>query len=341
MIRFPAEWEKQTAVLIAWPHSSGDFGNNLVAVEQTYTIIADTISQYQLLYIVCRDDAQQRHIVGLLDDTQNIEFLLAPVNDIWVRDTVFLSVENANGTISHLNFRFNGWGGKYPHQNDNDLNHKLLNTKVFKGKPQSDIDFILEGGSVESDGLGSILTTKQCLLNPNRNASLSQTEIEQQLAVHLGAKRVLWLDQENLSGDDTDAHIDTLARFCSANSIAYTSCDNPDDIHYAGLKFMENQLQDFRTREGNCYHLTALPLPEPIFDEEGRQLPANYANFLIINHAVLVPAYGDPMDAVAKQRLSACFPDHHIIQIPCRPLVQQYGSLHCMTMQFPEGGKAI
>ncbi len=336
MTRFPAEWEKQSAVLIAWPHKTGDFSNRLQAVEQSYNVIADTISQYQKLLIVCRDDEHQKHIQNLLDNSNNVEFIQAVVNDIWVRDTVFLTVEKEAG-LTHLNFKFNGWGEKYPHQNDNALNHKLLNCKPFKGARHSDIDFILEGGSVESDGVNTIMTTKQCLLNPNRNLGLTQQEIEQQLDEHLGAKRVLWLDQENLTGDDTDAHIDTLARFCSATTIAYTSCDNEDDPHYRGLKYMEQQLQDFRTQDGDAYHLVSLPLPKPIYDEDGQQLPANYSNFLIINHAVMVPVYGDEMDDVALKRIGECFPEHYIIPTPCRPLVHQYGSLHCMTMQFPEG----
>ncbi|MFZ9609944.1 MAG: agmatine deiminase family protein [Methylococcales bacterium] len=340
MNRFPAEWEKQSAVLIAWPHKTGDFSNNLESVEQSYSVIADTITQYQRLIIVCRDDIHQQHIKGLITRHDDIDFIHATVNDIWVRDTVFLSVEK-DGGITHLNFLFNGWGEKYQHQNDNDLNHKLLNAKPFKGKAHKDIDFILEGGSVESDGIETILTTKQCLLNPNRNKGLTQQEIEQQLLVNLGAKRVLWLDQENLSGDDTDAHIDTLARFCSANTIAYTSCKDPDDLHYTSLKYMERQLQEFRNPVGEPYHLVALPLPKPIFDEEDQQLPANYANFLIINHAVLVPTYSDPMDDIALKRLGECFPQHEIIAIPCRPLVHQYGSLHCMTMQFPAGPENI
>lgn len=340
MNRFPAEWEKQSAVLIAWPHTTGDFSNNLESVEQSYSIIADTITQYQRLIIVCRDDSHQQHIQALITNYDDIDFIHATVNDIWVRDTVFLSVEK-EGSITHLNFLFNGWGEKYQHQNDNDLNHKLLNAKPFKGKAHKDIDFILEGGSVESDGIETILTTKQCLLNPNRNKGLTQQQIEQQLLENLGAKRILWLDQENLSGDDTDAHIDTLARFCSANTIAYTSCKDTDDLHYTNLKYMERQLQDFRNPEGDPYHLVALPLPKPIFDGDGQQLPANYANFLIINHAVLVPTYGDAMDDIALKRLGECFPQHEIIAIPCKPLVHQYGSLHCMTMQFPAGPENI
>ncbi len=339
MIRFPAEWEKQSAVLIAWPHSTGDFSDRLHAVEKTYRYIADTISHFQRLIIVCRDYSHQQHIQGLINNIRNIDFIQANVNDIWVRDTVFLTVEN-EGKLQLLNFRFNGWGEKYPHQNDDALNHTLLNYKPFKGAAYSDIDFILEGGSVESDGIDTIMTTRQCLLNSNRNEGLTQQDIEEELFKRFGANRVLWLDQENLSGDDTDAHIDTLARFCSAKTIAYTSCDDTSDKHYASLKNMELQLQAFRTHENTAYELIPLPMPEPIYDEDGQRLPANYANFLIINNAVLVPVYDDARDEMAIQKLTACFPGHKIIAIPCRPLVHQYGSLHCMTMQFPEGALA-
>ncbi len=342
MIRFPAEWEKQSAVLIAWPHETGDFSNRLDSVEQSYCFIANTISRYERLIIVCKDDSHQQHIQGLSGINDSIDFIQADVNDIWVRDTVFLTVEN-DGQLQLLNFRFNGWGEKYPHQNDDALNHKLLKAKPFKDAIYRNIDFILEGGSVESDGIDTILTTRQCLLNPNRNRGMSQQDIERQLQQHFGVNRVLWLDQDNLSGDDTDAHIDTLARFCSANTIAYTSCNNPNDPHYAGLKNMLQQLKAFipsgvhESGSDEAYKLVPLPMPEPIYDEEGQRLPANYANFLIINNAVLVPVYDDPMDDIALQRLADCFPEHEIIATPCRPLVHQYGSLHCMTMQFPEG----
>ncbi|MDD5411447.1 MAG: agmatine deiminase family protein [Methylobacter sp.] len=334
MIRFPAEWEKQSAVLIAWPHKLGDF-RNLQAVEQSYCFIADTISQHQRLIIVCHDDSHQQHIRDLIGNNDNIDIIQATFNDIWVRDTAFLSVEN-DGQPQLLNFIFNGWGEKYPHHDDNALNHKLLPLPPFKGTTQLDIDFILEGGSVESDVIDTILTTKQCLFNTNRNKGLSQQEIEQQLLQHLGAKRVLWIDQENLSGDDTDAHIDTLARFCSADIIAYTSCEDTKDPHYGSLKNMEAQLQALRTQAGASYQLIPLPMPQPVYDEDGLRLPANYANFLIINGAVMVPVYDDPMDVVALERLAGCFPDRKIIATPCQPLVHQYGSLHCMTMQFPE-----
>jgi agmatine/peptidylarginine deiminase len=336
MTRFPAEWEKQDAVLIAWPHETGDFQNRLTAVETSYRFIAETISRFQRLIIVCRDDVHQQHIAEQLATAENITFIQARVNDIWVRDTVFLTVES-EGEKLLLNFRFNGWGDKYPHQYDNALNQRLLAAPLFEHANFKTIDFILEGGSVESDGTGSILTTRQCLLNPNRNRWSTQHDIEKQLEKHFGAKRVLWLDQENLSGDDTDAHIDTLARFCSEDTIAYTSCINPNDKHYDSLKNMAAQLHELRTQSGKHYQLIPLPMPAPIYDEEGLRLPANYANFLVINAAVMVPSYDDPMDDIAQQRLAGVFPDREIIATPCKPLVHQYGSLHCMTMQFPAG----
>ncbi|MFA5983011.1 MAG: agmatine deiminase family protein [Methylococcaceae bacterium] len=339
MIRFPAEWEKQAAVLIAWPHHTGDFGQGLDAVEQSYSVIAHSIRRYQRLIIVCRDDAHQNHIQNLLVSTDNIKFIQAMTNDIWVRDTAFLSIEE-DGFSRLLNFKFNGWGSKYPHDADDALNSNLLKAYPFNRARYYDIDFILEGGSIESDGIGTILTTRQCLLNSNRNSALSQQDIEQRLTQYFGVSRILWLDQENLSGDDTDAHIDTLARFCLADTIAYTSCDNRKDPHYRSLKMMEEQLLAFKTPSGDNYHLTALPLPEALFDENGQRLPANYANFLLINGACLVPVYEDPNDDVALERLSLCFPSHDIVPIPCRPLVHQYGSLHCMTMQFPEAALA-
>ena len=335
MTIFPAEWGKQAAVLIAWPHETGDFSDNLESVEETYSVIADTITEYQRLLIVCRDDAHQRHIKTLVERHEDIDFIHAPVNDIWVRDTTFLTVEK-EGALKYLNFQFNGWGEKYDFSDDNVLNNKLANAKFFKGKPHHDIDFILEGGSIESDGEGTILTTDHCLLNPNRNSALNKEQIEAQLKTHLGAKRILWLKQENLAGDDTDAHIDTLARFCTSTTIAYTSCDNFDDPHYESLNRMKMQLETFRTLANEPYNLVPLPLPTPIFDENDEPLPANYSNFLIINHAVLVPVYNDKNDKIALERLANVFPQHKIIPIPCLPLVQQYGSLHCMTMQFPE-----
>lgn len=337
MIRFPAEWEPQSAVVIAWPHQTGDF-SNLPAVEDSYHFIAKTISRFQPLIIVCKDGEHQAHIQAQLDSVERIHFIQAAYNDIWVRDTVFLSLEwqHPKAKLQLLNFRFNGWGNKYPHEADNLLNLALFAHPIFKGHPTATLDLVLEGGSIESDGQGTLMTTKNCLFNPNRNPQLSSEAIAGQIQNYLGVKRILWVEQNHLAGDDTDAHIDTLARFCNATTIAYTACEDSTDPHYASLKQMEAQLQAFRTEANQPYKLVALPLPKPILDEHGQRLPANYSNFLIINQAVMVPVYDDPMDKVALERLAACFPERQIIATPCRPLVHQYGSLHCASMQIPD-----
>lgn len=336
MIRFPAEWEPQSAIVIAWPHASGDFAN-LSAVEDTYHFIARTISRFQPLIIICKNGEHEVHIQDVLQNSNNIHFIQADFNDIWVRDTVFLSLEwqHPKAKLQLVDFRFNGWGNKYPHAADNALNLALFDHPIFKGHPTATVDLVLEGGSVESDGQGTLMTTKNCLFNPNRNPQLSEHAIASQVQNYLGAKRILWVEQEHLAGDDTDAHIDTLARFCDVNTIAYSSCDDVEDAHYKSLKHMETQLKAFKTDSGQHYRLVALPLPKPITDEMGQRLPANYANFLIINDAVLVPVYDDANDAIALKRLADCFPEREIIAVPCRPLVHQYGSLHCASMQIP------
>ncbi len=337
MIRFPAEWEPQAALVMAWPHPTGDF-RNLSAVEGSYRAIVAAVTRFQPLIVLCRDAAHQEHIAAQLPaGNARLHFVQVHTNDMWVRDTVFLTVEQDDSASGFqlLNFRFNGWGNKYPHEDDNALNQVLFAHPIFAGLSHTTLDLVLEGGSLESDGQGTLLSTKNCLFNPNRNPHLSEQEIARQLQQSLGATRILWLEQSNLAGDDTDAHVDTLARFCAADVIAYTSCDNPADPHYQGLKNMEAQLRALRTASGAAYQLVPLPLPQPMVDEEGEPLPANYANFLIINGAVLGPTYDDPMDAVALERLAACFPQREIVPLPCRPLVHQYGSLHCASMQIP------
>jgi len=197
-------------------------------------------------------------------------------------------------------------------------------------------NFILEGGSIESDGKGTILTTSECLLSERRNTQFSKTQIEDYLKPTLGAHRILWLNHGYLSGDDTDSHIDTLARFCNENTIAYVKCTDPEDEHFEVLSKMELELKTFTTNEGAPYNLLALPMADPIFFENER-LPATYANFLIINGAVLLPYYGSKKDQEAQQILQSAFPDREVIGINCTSLTKQHGSLHCVTMQYPEG----
>jgi agmatine/peptidylarginine deiminase len=338
-IYFPPEWAKQSAVLLAWPNAEGDFSPWLEEVEKTYDLIALEISRRQRLVVACRDRAHRRHIenrlFGLRANLGNIRLVEIPYDDVWVRDTAPLAVRTPQG-VKLLDFRFNGWGNKYEHAADAALARSLFDAGLFDGTMMESVDFVLEGGGIESDGAGGLLTTTRCLLNPNRNPSLSQAQIEGQLRDSLGVNRILWLHHGHAEGDDTDAHVDTLARFCTESTIAYTACDDPTDPLYADLKAMEDELKVFTTSAGQPYQLVPLPIPMPIRSEEGARLPATYANFLIINDAVLVPVYGDPADDIALARLAEGFPGREMIAIPSTPLIRQFGSIHCMTMQFPK-----
>ena len=333
------EWVAQSAVLLAWPYAEGDFSPWLTEVEKTYVEIGFEIQAREILIIACRNAAHKAHIEALLtargSDLTHVRCLEIPYNDVWVRDSAPLTVSSAEG-VRLLDFRFNGWGGKYEYADDARLAQNVYASGILGDTPLDSIDFVLEGGSVETDGAGVILTTSRCLLNPNRNPSCSKDEIEAVLKTRLGAQKVLWLDRGHAEGDDTDAHIDTLARFCSEDTIAYTACTDLEDPLFEEFKAMEDQLDIMTTCDGTPYRLVPLPMPKPILSEEGGRLPATYANFLIINKAVLVPVYQDPMDKLAMERLRTCFPDRELVPIDCVPLIRQYGSLHCMTMQFPE-----
>ncbi|MCX7676464.1 MAG: agmatine deiminase family protein [Alteraurantiacibacter sp.] len=335
---FLPEWVSQSAVLIAWPYAKGDFARWLPEVETTYTLIARAIASRQTLIVVVRDTAHRWHVQEQLAAAgiAPVRLILVerPYDDVWVRDTAPLTVQTPEGA-ELLDFRFNGWGGKYAHADDAHLARRLHEAGLFPQMPLKAVDFVLEGGSVESDGAGTLLTTERCLLNPNRNPSCTQADIESRLQAELGVRRVLWLRHGYAEGDDTDAHVDTLARFCAVDTIAYTACEDPDDILYADLKAMEQELQGFTTFSGTPYRLVPLPIPRPIHSEEGERLPATYANFLIINGAVLVPVYDDPNDVIAMERLAQCFPGREMVAIPSCSLIRQYGSIHCMSMQFP------
>ena len=194
--------------------------------------------------------------------------------------------------------------------------------------------YVLEGGSIESDGAGTLMTTSQCLLSPNRNEHLTQPQVEEFLKSSFGVERVLWINHGYLAGDDTDSHVDTLARFCDVDTIAYVQCDDKTDEHYASLKLMERELKSFKTLEGNPYRLIPLPMADARYEGEQR-LPATYANFLIVNGALLVPTYRSPKDEQALSALREAFPDREVVGVDCSALIHQHGSLHCVTMQLP------
>jgi len=335
--RFPAEWAKQAAVMLTWPHAQTDWAEHLLEVESVYLNLAQHIFQYQNVIVACHDEHIQQHVDTQFAQAdipkQHYSLYLAPCDDTWTRDHGPISLYE-DGKRVLLDFEFNAWGDKYTASQDNLISRHLHIAGAFGESSLRHVDFILEGGSIDCDGQGTLLTTQNCLLSPQRNA-LNQDEIEHVLQEQLGVERVLWLEHGYLSGDDTDSHIDTLARFCNTHSIAYTTCDDKNDEHYESLQAMQAELQNLQQSNGEPYQLVPLPLPSAKYNASGQRLPATYANFLIINGAVLVPTYHDVMDQRALSILAQCFPERKIIGIDCQPLIQQFGSLHCVTMQIP------
>ena len=377
-----AEWEPQRMVQLTWPHKDTDWAPILPEITAVYEEMAREITKREPLLVVAPEGTPNLPS-SISHHPSSIIHL--PTNDTWARDHGFITVEETlthqpssitpplgrrtlatNGTqepsaLRLLDFKFNGWGEKFEAKLDNDINRHLYDQGMVHGDYEDHLDFVLEGGSIESDGKGTIFTTTCCLMAPHRNQPLSQAEIEARLKEYLGAERVVWLNHGSLIGDDTDGHIDTLARICPNDTIIYTGgdADHPD------LTLMEEELKALRTMDGKPYRLLKLPLPRPIYDPpvaegteadgdplvaEGTEadgsvvnddivdsdrLPATYANYLIINGAVLVPTYAQPdLDAEAMRIIGEAFPDREIIGIDCRAVIKQHGSLHCCTMQY-------
>ena len=300
---------------LTWPHAETDWAPMLDEITETYREMADAIRRYEPVLIV-----------------------EPPTNDTWARDHGFITLVDDQGGIRLLDFKFNGWGEKFPSQLDNAINRRLYDEGRVKGEYVSQLDFVLEGGAIESDGSGTVFTTTNCLLAPHRNQPMTQQQIEERLKEALCAERIVWIDHGNLTGDDTDGHIDTLVRIAPDDTLLYVGCDDVEDEQYTELHLMETQLQTLRTRDGHPYRLLKLPMPHPIYDEDGMRLPATYANFLVINGAVLVPTYAQPaLDAEALRLIGDAFPGRDIIGIDSRTIIRQHGSLHCCTMQYPAG----
>jgi agmatine deiminase len=334
--RLPAEWEPQDGVLLAWPHEGSDWRPYLDAVEPVFVEIVRQISRFEQVIIAAPDPETVREQLaegGAL--MERVRVYQVETNDTWARDFGPITVQEG-GVPRLLNFGFNGWGLKFASDLDNRINRRLQALGAW-GAALETVGLILEGGSIESDGRGTVLSTEECLLNDNRNPHLIREELEEELHGLLGCDRFLWLANGYLAGDDTDSHVDTLARLCPEDTIAYVSCDDREDEHYPALKAMEGEIAAFRTKEGRPYRMSPLPWPAARFDEEGTRLPATYANFLVINEAVLVPTYQDPNDAAALEAISGAFPGREIVGVDCLPLILQHGSLHCVTMQLPKG----
>jgi len=337
MPRLPAEWEAQDAILMAWPHPETDWLETLEAAEQTFAAIIAAIVRYQPVILLCPDPATTRQRLEAFGvNPARVQCHAVSTNDTWARDFGPITIEEVGRPVLQ-DFGFNGWGLKFASDRDNQATAALHALGVFGDVERRIQGMVLEGGSIESDGEGTLLTTRACLLSPNRNPHWTRERIEHELETTLGAKRVLWLEDGYLEGDDTDSHIDTLARLCPDHTIVYQRCDQPADPHFVALARMETQLAALRSNENTPYRLLALPWPQAKFDPDQHRLPATYANYLVINGAVLVPTYNDPADEAALAVIRQGFPERDIIGINCEALIRQHGSLHCVTMQLPRG----
>jgi agmatine/peptidylarginine deiminase len=337
-LRFPAEWEPQSAILLAWPHAGTDWAERLAAVEDTYIALVGAIARFGRAIVCVADDDVEAYARARLSsariDMGRVRFVTVPYDDTWLRDTGPVTLRDGDG-FRLLDFRFTGWGGKFGASEDDRLVQRLHAAGLFRDAERRQVDFALEGGAIETDGAGTLLTTWRCL--GERHPDVPRDVLSARLADWLAQDRVLGLEHGYLEGDDTDAHVDTLVRFAASDAIVYQACDDPADPHHAELAAMAAELAALRTRDGAPYRLFPLPWPQPVRDADGRRLAASYANFLIVDGAVLAPAYDDPADARARQVLENAFPGREIVQVPCRPLIWQNGSLHCITMQLPEG----
>lgn len=344
----PSEWHKQVAVQLTWPHAKTDWAPYLEDIVRMEVRMADEITKREDLIIATPEKETVRELLASqLSEQQfnRVKIVEMPTDDTWARDhgviTLLPCIENGENTRKNilLDFCFNGWGKKFPADNDNRITQNLNCSGVFEDyyeyAMKDHLDFVLEGGSIESDGKGTVFTTSQCLLAPNRNQPLSKEGIEDYLKKVLCAERIVWLDHGNLIGDDTDGHIDTIVRIAPDDTILYVKCDDNKDEQFEDFEALEAQLKCLRTKEGKPYRLLPLPMPKAMYDE-GDRLPATYANFLIINDAVLVPTYNQPeLDKKAMEIIQEAFLDREIIGIDAQVAVRQHGSLHCLTMQFP------
>ncbi len=327
MKRFIAEFQMQSFTQIIFPHKDTDWVDYLEDAQNTFINIINQIIKYQKCLVICDDI---KSVKSKFKENKNLYFTKYKTNDTWTRDCSALCIEEDSET-KLLDFAFTGWGNKFEASKDN-----LLTQNISKhySKKVIDIDFILEGGAVESNGAGIILTTSACMLNKNRNSKFSDSQITQKLKDEFGANYVLYLNHGYLAGDDTDSHIDTLARFIDKKTIMYVKCEDKNDEHFSELKLMESELKEFAKVYN--FKLISLPMSDAIYFENKR-LPATYANFLFINRAILVPIYGVKQDAEALNIFRDTFKDRDIIPINCSTLIKQHGSLHCVTMNFASG----
>lgn len=335
----PGEWAHQQAMLLVWPRAGGDWGNGLDAAREVIAQMAAALAPHQRVVLAAADDdcaySIASHPVLAEIGHGRLRVCLAANDDIWARDTGPLTVIE-DGKRLFTDFRFDGWGGQFGASHDDKLTATLFEADALGAGVLERHEYTLEGGSIEVNGVGALLTTERCLIAGRRNADIDRAQADALLRATFGVETVHWLAHGDLIGDDTDGHIDTLARFAAPDTIVYQGCRDTADDHFAPLAAMAEELAALRQTGGEPYRLVELPLPRPVFDpEDGHRLPAGYANFLIANGCVLAPAFGDPADETAHAILAELFPNREIVPIDSRALIRQHGGLHCAAMQIP------
>lgn len=335
--RMPAEWEPHQATWLSWPHNEETWPDELPRVEATMAQAVAALAPHETVHINVNDAGHERHVRAVLDDAGvrgDVHLHRIPTNDAWVRDhgAIFVVRDgDAGREVAATDWGFNSWGGKYPPFDlDNAVPAQMAD---LLGVRRFVADIILEGGSIEVNGHGQLLTTEQCLLNPNRNPHLDRAAIEQRLRDFLGVRDVLWLG-EGIIGDDTDGHIDDITRFVDPNTVVTAVDRDRESPNYAPLQENLERLRTMRGADGQPLRIIELAMPAPV-RLKGEYMPASYANFYIANQTVLLPVYGDPNDEEAVAVLRRCFPDRTVVPIRCNDVIWGLGAFHCLTQQVP------
>jgi len=335
--RWPAEWEPHEATLLAWPHDPTTWRGGLERAERAFAAFAAAVSTGERVHLLVKDAAMEARARPLLEGAGAKDVVLHAIAtaDVWFRDYGPITLVKGEGTQRErlsIDFTFNAWGGKYEELLADDT--IPIRIRDVLGIPLTSTDFVLEGGSIEGDGEGTLLTTEQCLLNANRNPDLTREEIADVLAMFLGVEKVLWLG-EGVAGDDTDGHVDDITRFIGPGKVVTAVQADTDDPDHAPLMANLRRLQKMKDARGRRLEIVELPMPAPVRDADGERLPASHANFYVCNAAVCVPVFGSPTDDEACAILGACFPDRAVVPIRCEHLVEGLGALHCMSQQVP------
>ena len=331
--RWPAEWEAHAATWVAWPHNQETWPGKFDVIPPLFTELIRTLAEFETVHVLAGGEhvlAQANSLVGRID---NVKLFNIPTNDAWCRDygPTFLSALS-QVPPALVDWRYNAWGGKYPpYDQDNDVPQHIAATI---GHDRFIADCVLEGGAIDGNGQGSVLTTRSCLLNPNRNPERTPGQIERLLHDHLGARKVIWLPRGELAGDDTDGHVDQLARFVSATTVVVALSEHSDDVNREPLRENYEFLRRASDQEGNSLQVVPLPQPAPK-RFRGQPLPTSYCNFYLANGAVLVPQFEDPADQKAVRILSELFPEREVRGLPALDLVWGLGAWHCVTLQQP------